>query len=185
MTNSKDFLLANIDSSPSFSLTGKAYQLGYFNDDDLDAVLALENSAGPHPWSRKNFLSSIESSHQCIALRCDNEVIAQTVLSFSAGEAEILIFSVDRKYQGKGIGSHFLRSLLTLCELKAEQVFLEVRESNEAAIALYDSVGFNQIGERPNYYPRITHSTFEIQGSGRQNSTKSNRENALIYAKHL
>ena len=36
---------------------------------------------------------------------------------------------------------------------RAERVFLEVRPSNTAAIALYDSAGFNEIGKRPNYYP--------------------------------
>lgn len=153
----------------------------------MDNVVALEERAGPHPWGKKNFLSSVHSSHQCIALKCDGVLIAHAVLSFAVGEAEVLIFSVDRKQQGKNIGRHFLNSILTLCESKAEQVFLEVRESNEAAIRLYDNVGFNQIGERPNYYPASNkndsnYRDFEQKLSGDKGSA---RENALILAKHL
>ena len=187
MTTNKQFLIPDIDNRPFFILNKNTYHLHYFNENELDKIVAVEERAGQYPWHKKNFLSSIHSAHQCIALKCDGVLIAHTVISFSVGEAEVLIFSVDRELQGRGIGRHFLNSILRLCERKADQVFLEVRESNEAAIRLYDNVGFNQIGERPNYYPSARKNDsksqrFEQQLSGHKSSA---RENALIFAKDL
>ena len=71
-----------------------------------------------------------------------------------ATEAELLLVAVASDYRRQGLGSlmvhHMLQQLQTE---KIERVFLEVRQSNLAAIQLYETMGFNQVGVRPNYYP--------------------------------
>jgi ribosomal-protein-alanine N-acetyltransferase len=86
-------------------------------------------------------------------------------MSLVAGEAELLLFVVDEKYQGKGLGRLFLDTLIDILQTQADALFLEVRAGNVPAIHLYESAGFNQVGERPNYY-----------------STPLGREDALVFA---
>jgi ribosomal-protein-alanine N-acetyltransferase len=82
------------------------------------------------------------------------EVIGYGVLSVAGGEAHVLNICVAPAEQGRGLGRRILARLLDLARWHhAERVFLEVRPSNTAAVALYHSSGFNEIGRRPNYYP--------------------------------
>ncbi|MCR8969572.1 ribosomal protein S18-alanine N-acetyltransferase [Facklamia sp. 7083-14-GEN3] len=68
-------------------------------------------------------------------------------------EANIHYFWVAPKHRGKGKGKVFLRALLDqFQENQVEKVNLEVRASNQAAIALYQALGFKIIDRRPNYY---------------------------------
>ena len=71
----------------------------------------------------------------------------------AVGEAHILNISVAPNEQGQGIGRRMLEHLIELATGKAETIFLEVRPSNVGAIALYEKMGFNEIGVRKGYYP--------------------------------
>ncbi|MFI3177939.1 MAG: ribosomal protein S18-alanine N-acetyltransferase, partial [Methylococcaceae bacterium] len=73
--------------------------------------------------------------------------------SIAVGEAHILNISVDPVEKNQGIGRKMLENLIDVARGRAETVFLEVRPSNTAAIALYEDVGFNEIGVRKGYYP--------------------------------
>ncbi len=119
----------------------------------LDTILALEQSAHPHPWSRANFLSSLTSSHHAWGLWRGPELLGHLFFSLAVGEAELLLLVIARAAQGKGLAKLLLGAAITSVRPCARQFFLEVRESNTAAIALYEGLGFNQIGERRNYYP--------------------------------
>lgn len=68
-------------------------------------------------------------------------------------ESEVLLVGVRKESQGHGLGKVLMSGLLEMLEPLVKNVFLEVRASNEPAIALYHAVGFNCIGERPGYYP--------------------------------
>lgn len=65
------------------------------------------------------------------------------------GEHEILNLAVAPEFRRRGVGRRLLRSLLDECR---GTVFLEVRESNRAALELYQSSGFHAISRRPGYY---------------------------------
>ena len=79
---------------------------------------------------------------------------ATACLSVAAGEAHLLNVCIAREYQGNGYGKRLIRRMIDVARWhRAERIFLEVRPSNTAAIALYDQLGFNEIGRRPNYYP--------------------------------
>lgn len=153
-----------------FEVQGAAFAVAPFGSADLDAIYALEQRSHPHPWTQENLRSSL-TSHTCIGLRHRGEWVAHAVLSFVVGEAELLLFVIDKEWQGRGVGSQFLQVLAQAAKQKAQTLFLEVRASNDAAVALYEKTGFNQVGLRPNYYPG--------------GSAGSRREDALLYALDL
>lgn len=130
-----------------------------FGIDDVPQLCALELSLNSSPWSEKNFLSSLNNGHLCLGICSATRQRAQSWLAYTVcsqvlDEAELLLIGVTRAYQGKGLGKALLTGLLDLLKNKGTRtVFLEVRASNTAAIHLYESTGFNCIGERPAYYP--------------------------------
>lgn len=147
---------------------GQLCTLRNFIADDVSAVLKVEKAANPYPWSEKNFLDSVECSHICVVAEVSGVFVGHAVFSIASGEAELLILSVDPNWQGRGIAKAVLSYMIQELEDYVAEMFLEVRESNEKAIGLYESLGFNSVGTRPAYYPR-----------GKA------RENALIYARSL
>lgn len=148
-----------------FVFEDKAFSIERLTEADLPALLVIERRSHPYPWSQQNFSSSL-GAYTCVGLKLASEWVGYAVLAFAAGEGELLLFVLDKPWQGRGLATVFLQRLLQWSAPQAQAVFLEVRASNHRAIALYETVGFNQVGERPNYYPA---------SSGRS-------EHALIYA---
>lgn len=151
----------------SIDLHGTTFNPVPYSAADLDTIFALEQRSHAHPWTLENLRSSL-ASHNCVGLRHQGEWVAHAVLSFVVGEAELLLFVIDKSWQGRGLGTAFLEMLAQSAKQKAQTLFLEVRASNAAAVALYEKVGFNQVGVRPNYYP-----------------AQGRREDALLYALDL
>ena len=138
-------------------------------DDDLDAVLDIELRAYPFPWTRGIFQDCLRADYPAWVLQRDGGIIGYGLLSLAADEAHVLNVCTDPGQQGQGHGRRLLRALLMLAQGRgAQRVFLEVRPSNLAAIALYHAEGFNEIGRRPRYYP-----------------AKGGREDASVMAKEL
>lgn len=135
---------------------------------DLEQVLLIEKQCHASPWSKEHFLSSLGSSHACWVLEKDRNIIAYAITSTILGEAELLNISVMPDMQRQGIAQAFLQALFESFDDSIETFFLEVRASNIPAIALYQSLGFNEVGQRPNYYP-----------------ANNGREDAIIMAKIL
>jgi ribosomal-protein-alanine N-acetyltransferase len=74
-------------------------------------------------------------------------------MTMGVGEAHILNISVHPEEQGQGIGRKMMENLIEKAKWEAETMFLEVRPSNPGAIALYQKLGFNEVGLRKGYYP--------------------------------
>jgi ribosomal-protein-alanine N-acetyltransferase len=137
--------------------------------DDLDRVAAIEALAYEFPWSRTIFNDCLRAAYECVVLVDADAIIGYGVLSTGADEAHVLNVCVEPPLHGKGHGRRIVRRLLDIARWhRAERVYLEVRPSNPRAIALYDSMGFNEFGRRPNYYP-----------------AKKGREDALVMAIEL
>ncbi|PWF32529.1 ribosomal-protein-alanine N-acetyltransferase, partial [Yersinia pestis] len=68
-------------------------------------------------------------------------------------EANLLLMAIDPAQQGQGLGYQLLEASVAMLKNNPVQIFLEVRESNLAAIKLYEKSGFHQIDLRKNYYP--------------------------------
>jgi ribosomal-protein-alanine N-acetyltransferase len=121
---------------------------------DLERVAAIEAEAYEFPWSQGIFRDCLRAGYGCWVLEQDATVIGYALLSVAAAEAHILNLCIEPSNQRRGLGRRLLHRLLDLARWhRAERVFLEVRPSNAAAIALYRQEGFNEIGTRPRYYP--------------------------------
>ncbi|OGS97593.1 MAG: ribosomal-protein-alanine N-acetyltransferase [Gallionellales bacterium RIFCSPLOWO2_02_FULL_57_47] len=121
---------------------------------DVDAVLAIEQTVQRFPWTRGNFADALDSGYLCRVDEAENGGIrGYAILMPAADEAELLNIGVGAAQQRKGLGRAILAEMLD--EARARQlrrVFLEVRPSNAAAIALYRSAGFGETGVRRDYY---------------------------------
>lgn len=138
-------------------------------EDDLDAVMAVEEAAYPYPWTRGNFRDCLSAGYHCWVRTWGGRIVGHGVTQVGVGECHILNVCVHPDWQGQGLGREILLLLLELGSRHgADTAFLEVRASNQAAIRLYLAEGFNEIGIRRNYYPR-----------------GDRREHALVFAKDL
>jgi ribosomal-protein-alanine N-acetyltransferase len=121
---------------------------------DLDLVVKNEAEAYEHPWSKRIFIDCLRAGYQCWVLANKQQIIAHGVISVATGESHLLTLCVSPEFQRQGFARKLVRILLDrACKLEASVCFLEVRSSNAGAIALYQSMGFMQVGERKNYYP--------------------------------
>ena len=93
------------------------------------------------------------NSYQTTVLEVQGQVIAFCILQPVLDEANLLLMAVDPQFQGQGLGFQILAESIQLLKNNPIQIFLEVRESNHAAIALYEKSEFHQIDLRKNYYP--------------------------------
>ena len=121
---------------------------------DLEAVMQIETVNFPFPWTAGNFKDSITSGHDCVVLQMDDSIIGYAILMMVLDEAHLLNISVAPSHKGQGLGRHLLDHMMQIGREKCGlNMFLEVRPSNIAAITLYESIGFNEMGVRPGYYP--------------------------------
>ena len=135
---------------------------------DLDAVVAIERDTFADPWSKRSFAATLRQPRigALAAVGDDGALLGYGISTRVADEGEILNIAVQAAARGQGIGRMLLSALLE--DLQAEgirQVYLEVRRSNEAAIALYRAVGFKPLGVRPAYYatPREDALTMSLE----------------------
>ena len=128
-------------------------QLRPMTEADVDAIAALERESYPFPWSEGIFRDCLRVGYVCRVVEIGFNLVGYGVMSTGAGEAHILNLCVRETMRGRGIGRTLLRQLLDLAaEAGVEEAFLEVRPSNLAAIRLYQSLGFVQVGVRKGYY---------------------------------
>ncbi len=122
--------------------------------DDLDEIMAIEPQIYPYPWTRGNFSDSLNSGYQTCVLVEQEKIIAYALLMMVLDEAHLLNLSVAKSYQKQGLGRFLLEHMLQIAkDHQAANMFLEVRQSNLSAIALYESIGFNEMAIRRAYYP--------------------------------
>lgn len=121
---------------------------------DLDAILDIEHAAHPTPWSRDVFEREfdLDWSHVWVAVR-GNKTVGFLVFWVVHDEVHILNVAVDPACRRQGIATTIITELITLAtEREASFITLEVRQHNQAAIGLYESLGFEIIGQREKYY---------------------------------
>jgi ribosomal-protein-alanine N-acetyltransferase len=136
---------------------------------DLDGVVAIEERAYEFPWSRGIFNDCLLAGYYCAVLEADSEVTGYAIMSVAAAEGHILNLCVENQLRRRGLGRTLLNYLLArVGPLNMERLFLEVRPSNSAAIALYASAGFTRLGTRKDYY-----------------KTLGDREDALVFVREF
>lgn len=123
-------------------------------EDDLDAVMAIEEAIYSFPWTRGIFFDCLKIGYLCQVLEKDNMVLGYAIMSTAVDEAHLLTIVVDSNEQGKGYGKVLLNKMINMAvHDNVNTMYLEVRASNKTAIQLYQQRGFNELGLRKNYYP--------------------------------
>jgi ribosomal-protein-alanine acetyltransferase len=123
---------------------------------DVAGVGVVERASYPFPWSEGIFRDCLRVGYLCRVAECEGAIVAYGIVAMGAGEAHILNICVGEAVRGRGIGRQMLMLLIQRsAEAGMQDVFLEVRPSNLHAIALYQSVGFVEVGRRRGYYQAI------------------------------
>jgi ribosomal-protein-alanine N-acetyltransferase len=122
---------------------------------DLDAVVAVETRSYSHPWSRGNFTDSLAAGHLAEVLEDDaGELVGYLVAMAGVDELHLLNITVAPDWQGRGHGQALMAALQQHARHRGlATLWLEVRESNHRARALYRRLGFEEVGLRRGYYP--------------------------------
>jgi len=121
----------------------------------VDDVLAIERTF-PAPWTREMFLQELrrqwEESEALVAIHGDR-LVGYVLCWFVADEIHIVNLAVQSELRRRGIGRYLMQTICDLAERRNVTVAtLEVRFHNEAAIALYESLGFRSVAIRKSYY---------------------------------
>jgi ribosomal-protein-alanine N-acetyltransferase len=125
---------------------------------------------GDDPWPAAAFLRELAAPHiHYVAARADDKLIGYAGIARLGRkppyEYEIHTIGVDSAYQGHGVGREMLSRLLTFAG--DDTVYLEVRTDNVAAIAMYESAGFVNVGLRKRYYRVSGADAFTMQRPAR------------------
>ena len=120
----------------------------------VQQVAALEKLCFSDPWSEAAVASELSNSLSCwLVWEQQGEVLGYIGSQSVLPEADVMNLAVAPKGRRQGIARALLTELIRLLHKDGvESLFLEVRVSNEPAIALYRSFGFVQVGRRPKYY---------------------------------
>jgi [ribosomal protein S18]-alanine N-acetyltransferase len=124
----------------------------------LPEVAAIERACFSDPWSEASFHEAIDSPSVFFLVAeegAGGRVVGYVVAWFAGGEGEIANVAVAPAARARGIGGVLLDAAITAAaDHRAEALYLDVRESNARARALYDSRGFVEVGRRRRYYRR-------------------------------
>ena len=120
----------------------------------VSQVAELEKQCFSDPWSEKSVASELENPLSLWLVALEGDTVAGYVGSQTVmGETDMMNVAVSPAYRRRGIARELIQALLReLARQRSHRLTLEVRASNAPARALYESLGFAQVGRRPNYY---------------------------------
>ncbi|MDO9023412.1 tRNA (adenosine(37)-N6)-threonylcarbamoyltransferase complex dimerization subunit type 1 TsaB [Zwartia sp.] len=135
---------------------------------DLHVVVAIEAAVQSFPWTLRNFEDALDAGYDAWVLRTADGIQGFCIVMMAPDVAHLLVIAVARDAQRLGYGKQMMEHLTRLARgAGTEGIVLEVRPSNQGALAFYLEEGFVQIGLRRDYYP----------------AAKGQREDALILKK--
>ena len=122
--------------------------------EDFSQLFEIEQAAHLVPWSEGTLRNNQGDKYLNLKWQAQGEILAFAICQQVLDEATLFNIAVHPKAQGKGIGKQLLSGLIA--QLRCRDVltlWLEVRASNQVAIQLYQSLGFNEVTVRKRYYP--------------------------------
>jgi [ribosomal protein S18]-alanine N-acetyltransferase len=136
-----------------------AFLIRKMTQEDMPAVIALEQSSFRNPWSPELLRRELEHDWSTILLVEEalagggQRLLGLAIFWIVQDEVHVLNVATAPEHRRRGVGRVVMEEVLArgrhrCCSLAT----LEVRRSNEAAIGLYKSLGFRSVGVRPNYY---------------------------------
>lgn len=147
---------------------------------DLDRIMAIELAAYPVPWTRGIFGDCIRVGYDCWGLQLGPKLVGYSIQTDAAGEAHLLNLCVAPEWQGHGYGAMLLENAIRIARRHdCRHMFLEVRPSNPAGIALYRKRGFAVIARRPGYYS-VSAAGANPPDSAAGETPSAAREDALV-----
>lgn len=151
---------------------------------DMPQVLPIERACYDFPWSEDLILNCLKVGYHALVLRQADCIRAYAFASSAAGESHILNVCVDPAHRGQGYARTLLQQCIaTVMVHGAKIIFLEVRETNSAAIGLYESLGFVEIGRRDNYYrrkPRVSRRSSGVRSAACEDALVMSRDLTVI-----
>ena len=123
-------------------------------ESDIEAVSKIEEECFSMPWKPDDFREMIERDNMTyVVAEMDGNIIGGAGLRCIVGDGEITNVAITKPHRGMGYSKPMLLELISRGdELGCEAYTLEVRVSNEPAIRLYKSIGFEEAGVRPGFY---------------------------------
>lgn len=123
------------------------------NKEHLPLVAALEKITFSAPWTEKSLEFFLDELNFCAMLLDDGELASYCTVTTVLDEAQIVNVATDPRFKRQGFAKSVLEYVFEECRKREiSSVSLEVRESNEGAIALYRALGFEVLGKRKNFY---------------------------------
>ena len=134
---------------------------------DVPAVSRIERASFSDPWTPASFAGLVSETGVLFNVAdAGGRVVGYTVVWTAADEAELANIAVDPDVRGQGVGRRLLDQAMAAARARGAAVmFLEVRESNAAARALYAQRGFEQVGRRRRYYRRPVEDALILRAS--------------------
>lgn len=124
------------------------------NIQNYDHAYRLQTGCHAFPWSRAQFLDSLNEPYFATQFEQQDQVVGYYVGLVISVEATLMDIGVSKEQRGKGIGRELVKHFLRQCNKKqVQEAWLEVRVSNTSAINLYRDLGFEIIEQRKHYYP--------------------------------
>ena len=121
--------------------------------DDIPAIVEIEKKTNQMPWTKAQFLSSMEVGHYSSVLQKENNILGFAIYSPIIPESHLLNIAIDPAHQGMGLGDKLLQQIILQNKtIGVKIISLEVRVSNLSAINLYEKRGFHKDAIRPDYY---------------------------------
>lgn len=131
-----------------------AVSISPMSEADLDTVSALESDVATFPWTRGHFSDCLKAGYSAWVLKVDQVIAGYAVLMMVVDEGHLLNIGIASPYQRRGLGARLLEHILARTRQSGGiSLLLEVRPSNDKALALYQRYGFGEIGRRKAYYP--------------------------------
>ncbi|MBF7072453.1 ribosomal protein S18-alanine N-acetyltransferase [Glaciecola sp. MH2013] len=161
-------------------------KLRLFNTSDTAMAYTIFAAERTQPWRFDTFEGSALNGRSLVAVK-NEVVVGYSLLSSVLDEETLEDIAVLPAFRKQGVGRSLVEASVTQAKKRGQKViFLEVRQSNESAIAMYRSLGFELIGERKNYYdaaPQVAEISYQQSKTNQKSSV--GRENALIMKKVL
>ena len=124
---------------------------------EINSIARIEQKCFSNPWSEDSIKSSFANKANCFYVaKKDGEIVGYMGLSVSLDEGYILNVATLPDYRRQGIAKALINHIINMYSDKLNFLTLEVRPSNTAAVKLYEGFGFEQVGERKNYYSNPT-----------------------------
>ena len=130
------------------------YRLATMTAEWIPGIAALERQCFSHPWTEEMLREELFNDSACFlaAVTEQDEVVGYAGLHCILDEGYIANVAVDPRYRRQGVAGELLGAFLRFGQANLAFLTLEVRASNEAAIALYRKYGFQEVGRRKQYY---------------------------------